>query len=667
MQAIRLVSRDNTLSKIHAKEVKQIFFSLNIDLSTSLNTKNTNRRISLLDENILLAENKVIEDAVMNDEADVFVELAKDLPYPLPDDLDIFALLSIGDESDSLVSRSNCTLLTLPYGARVGIESLHLKNKILQKRSDFKVIMVQCAVEENIALIDNDKLDAIVVATYKLKSLSLENRIAEELPFKTHPLQGHLAVVGKKGNIELKKQLEEKDIRKKWGKVVLAGFGPGDKWLITKKAEYNLHRAEVIFYDDLVDEKYLNQFCAKKIYVGKRKGKHKFDQNEINELMYRTAKKGKWVVRIKGGDPLIFGRGAEEYHYLQSRLLDAEIIPGITSAFAAAANSIIPLTERSLSSSVAFLSGHDLNKLKIPKVDTLVFYMGASNQQELASKIIAEGWHENTPVGVVYNASNLDHKIYRGSLKELKINGSGLLSPSIIIVGKTAQKYNEQQKKWLYTGISVDDFKMDAHVVHTPLISIKNIEMNDEIRYEMENLKFYHRIIFTSRYSVHHFFKKLFELGKDVRSLSHLSIDSIGKTTSQALREYGLIITPLSVSESSDGMVEFYKQNNVSGESVFIPRSNQGTSILPDGLKALGNKVCAINVYHTHMNKTIIKQDLDQFNGVVFTSPSTVNVFVEVYNEIPSHLKIKCRGLQTEKILQMALRKDYSDVGMNVI
>ncbi len=469
-----------------------------------------------------------------------------------------------------------------------------------------------------------------------------------------HPLNGYVAIVGKKERKDLLSRLASFDVRTNWGKVALAGFGPGDHELITKKAAHQLETCDVIFYDDLVNEDYLQNFSAKKRYVGKRKGQHKFDQEIINELMYREALKGKNVLRIKGGDPLIFGRGAEEYHYLQSRLIQTTIIPGISSAFAAAAHAVIPFTERSLSSSVALLSGHDIHKLRIPQADTLVFYMGASNQKELAKEIIAQGWLDSMPVGVVYNVSNPDQQIYRGTLEDLMKNGSGLPSPSIIIVGKTAGHYTPSDKKWLYTGASIDEVKLRGHLVHTPLISIEASALEESAKTVLENLSSYQRIIFTNRYAVDHFFAKLCEQGMDVRNLHGIRIDSIGKTTSKALRAIGLVVPPLSEKESVEGMLDIYIKEQISGENIIIPCSNQSSKVLQKGLCALGNKVESLQVYAVVKNKAIIKQNLTLFQGLVFSSPATVDAFLDIYGEIPTHLQIKCVGALTKKALRKA-------------
>jgi uroporphyrinogen III methyltransferase/synthase len=657
MAKIRIITKEDRLSLAQVREVEQIFATSELDFRSVLSACEQVDEIGWRAANSGQKICKEFQYALENGYADVFISSARDLPYPLCEELDVYALLPSSEQSDAIITNIASGLSSLPYGALVGANSKFRREELLQQRSDIHFISLSSSIEDSITKLQKCEIDAIVEPEINIKRAGFEKSIKEPLSIKTHPLQGYLAIVGKKGNDELKQLFKEKDIRKKWGKVVLAGFGPGDQWLITKKAEYNLHRAEVIFYDDLVNEEYINRFCAKKIYVGKRKGQHKYDQEKINELMYRTAKKGKWVVRIKGGDPLIFGRGAEEYHYLSSRFIESEIIPGITSAFAAAASSVIPLTERSLSSSVAFLSGHDLNKLRIPKADTLVFYMGASHQKELVQKVMSEGWHENTPVGIIHNASNPQEKVYRGTLKLLVEKGSGLPSPSIIIVGKTAQHYNEQTQKWMYTGLSVNDWEHDEHFVHTPLISIETSKINEEIASVLANIESYNRIVFTNKYSVQHFFDMLLDSGKDLRALSHLSIDSIGKNTSKALRERGILAKPLTDDESSTAMLSCYKQAKIQGERILIPGSNLGLKVLPKGLGGLSNSVHYLAIYKIHKNKAIIKQNLDQFQGVVFTSPATVLAFIDVYEKIPSHLQIRCRGKQTQKKLDEVIAK----------
>ncbi len=267
--------------------------------------------------------------------------------------------------------------------------------------------------------------------------LGLSELITEILPFKTHALQGQLAVVAKKENGLLKELFSSIDYRKKYGKVYIAGFGPGDPELLTIKAQKALQQADIIFYDSLLDDTYLENFKGKKIKAGKRKDLHMKEQDEINELLYRAAISGKKVVRIKGGDPMIFGRGGEEFCYLKQRLIDVEIIPGITSALAAAAIAGIPLTQRNISSSVAFCTGHPESSIHIPDTDTIVFYMPASNLHIILNKLIEAGKPTNTPVALIENISLPGQRIITGRLCEILKGTNIFQSPLLLIAGNT--------------------------------------------------------------------------------------------------------------------------------------------------------------------------------------------------------------------------------------
>lgn len=269
--------------------------------------------------------------------------------------------------------------------------------------------------------------------------LGLSELSTEILPFKTHALQGQLAVVAKKENGLLKEFFSPIDCRKKYGKVYIAGFGPGDPELLTIKAQKALQQADIIFYDSLLDDTYLENFKGEKIKAGKRKNLHRKEQDEINELLYKAAISGKQVVRIKGGDPMIFGRGGEEFCYLKQRLIDVEVIPGITSALAAAAIAGIPLTQRGISSSVAFCTGHPESSIHIPGTDTIVFYMPASNLHIILNKLIAAGRPTNTPIALIENISLPEQRIITGTLYEILKGTNIFQSPLLVIVGNTVK------------------------------------------------------------------------------------------------------------------------------------------------------------------------------------------------------------------------------------
>jgi len=650
---IRVITRNSNLALVQCDEVAQLLPQTGFDLIPVASMGDKMKHLSLMGDIPADFFTRELDEALLRGDADIAVHSAKDLPYPLAEGLEIVALLPAKDQSDSLVSVNNLTLSELPAGSRIGTSSPKRKEQILSQRPDLTIVSIRGTIEERIAQVDNGDVDALIVATCALERLDLTHRIAERLPFETHPLQGHLAIVAKKGNEPVKEIFAKFDIRAQWGQVIIAGFGPGDPGLVTRKTETWLSLAEVIIYDDLVDATYLRKFCADKIYVGKRKGAHYSQQDEINALMHQHAIAGKKVVRIKGGDPLIFGRGAEEYHFLAERLVQATIIPGISSALAAAADAVIPLTARGISSSVVFLSGHDLVKMSIPKADTLVFYMGASNQKELSLRLQAEGWHSQTPVAIIRNASQPTSELRRYTLQSLAEELQPLESPLIIIVGYSAAANPAQiPSRWLFTGIHVADFKEDGICVHSPMIAIQSVTLGGEQKAILQKLGSFNRVIFTSRHAVEHFFTHLLDNGLDARCLSGVTITAIGNTTLTALRGKGILANLVTDDDSSDGLVKWFAESGISSERILVPRSAIGLPVLPEGLRNLGHEVTILPVYTTVMPDNIIRHQLADFEGVVFTSPSTVDNFVTFYGSIPSHLKVKVRGHQTQKRLE---------------
>ncbi len=226
-------------------------------------------------------------------------------------------------------------------------------------------------------------------------------------------------------------------------KVYITGFGPGDPELLTVKAVKAIELADVIFFDDLIDHKFLSRFNAEKVYVGKRKGNHSYSQHEINQKLYLSAIKGKTTVRLKGGDPLIFGRGGEEYDYLIKRMIDVEVIPGITAAFGAAASLGLSLTKRNVASSLAFCTGFPQSRSKVPEADTLVFYMSAFNLKQTASRIIQQGRNRGTPVALIRNATLTSQETIYSNLQEIVDGKVALASPMVAIIGNIVTKPDE--------------------------------------------------------------------------------------------------------------------------------------------------------------------------------------------------------------------------------
>jgi uroporphyrin-III C-methyltransferase len=221
---------------------------------------------------------------------------------------------------------------------------------------------------------------------------------------------------------------------KQKGKVTLVGFGPGDPDLLTLGGERAIANADIIFYDDLIDSTFLENYSAEKIYVGKRCHRHSHEQDEINQLMVDAAYAQKNVVRLKGGDPMIFGHGGEEIEFLKKNNIEVKVIPGISTGTAVAALTQVPLTHRGISSSVAFITGHRQDLL-LPNADTLVCYMAGSTIHKIAIQAIAEGRKPETPVMLVHNVSYPDQKEFYSTLQALSEGEETYPTPIIIVIG----------------------------------------------------------------------------------------------------------------------------------------------------------------------------------------------------------------------------------------
>ena len=233
------------------------------------------------------------------------------------------------------------------------------------------------------------------------------------------------------------------------GKVYLVGAGPGDPDLITLKAIELIKKADVVLYDRLVSKKILKMIPkrSKSIYVGRAVGDDTTHQDNTNELMVKYAKLKKTVVRLKGGDPIIFGRGGEEAEFLKSFKIKYEIIPGITSGIGSATYAGIPLTHRQFSSSVVFVTGHEdpEKKTEVVKwkklaksVDTIVIMMGLSRINEISKKLIEGGMDKTTPVAVIQNGTTPKQKMIKGTISNIsnKIKKNKIRPPTNIIIGR---------------------------------------------------------------------------------------------------------------------------------------------------------------------------------------------------------------------------------------
>lgn len=653
MGNLKVISRQSPLALLQVKEVFGYFPNINYELIKLDSFGDKNKQISLLNNPPADIFTRELDEAILNVTADIAIHSAKDLPYPIPEGLELIALFEAFDQTDSLVSRDDLTLKTLASGARIGTSSSTRKKELLAIRPDVEVVSIRGTIEERIAQVISGYIDALIVATCALKRLGLEQRIAEVLPFETHPLQGNLAIVARENRTDLKILFAEKDIRRKYGNVTLVGFGPGNPDLLTLGGDNALTQADIILHDDLLEQNFLQKYKAEKVYVGKRKDRHSFEQGDINRLILDAACEGKQVVRLKGGDPMVFAHGGEEIEYLQSNFIEVTVIPGVSSGIAVSSLTKVPLTHRGVASSVAFVTGHSQNT-KLPNADTVVIYMGGSNIRKTATQAIADGRDPQTPVMLAYNVSCPDQHEFFSTLGELSVSDTKYPTPVIIVVGEVVSLRNNAEQavvkpNYLITGTQKEHYEQIGNVFHQPLIKIEAIWPNKSLEAEINRLDNYDWLFFTSRYTVNFFFEALEKLGKDARHLSGLRIASVGRITSQELKLHGITPEIQATEESSVGLLKDFENNNIAVGRVFIPRSDIGLPVLPEGLRKIGWEVTTVSVYHNTYPENLQPLDLSNIPNIVFSSPSCVTNFLRLYKHFPEGKNYIFRGKETEK------------------
>ncbi|ASQ89572.1 uroporphyrinogen-III C-methyltransferase [Prosthecochloris sp. GSB1] len=437
------------------------------------------------------------------------------------------------------------------------------------------------------------------------------------------------------------------------GYVYIAGAGPGDPELLTVKAERVLRDADVILYDDLVSLELVDQYNAVKIYTGKRKNSHHFEQEEINREIVRHALAGKKVVRLKGGDPFVFGRGGEEIDTLRAHDIGYEIVPGITAAHGASAYSEIPLTMRGISSSVAFCTGHPVGNIHVPDTDTIVYYMVASTVHDVLDAVAAKGRSGSTMVAVVQNATRYNQKIFTGTIDDFRTREKTVYSPALLIVGDSIGKFIEhnwysRKKKVLLTGGDSSRYSPTGCItVHFACRKISGADLQ-AVEQAFGRIGDFSLLFFPNRFSVKYFFRFLFESGRDVRSLAHMTICSAGSAAADELRKAGLVPDHHLEPDAAGGYAGSFRERGITGSHILLPGSNSVDDTLVERLKGLGNEVTPLGVY-AHEVRQDEAIDLDFIDEIYFSSPACVRNFHSLFTSIPERITVTPADLATEE------------------
>lgn len=451
------------------------------------------------------------------------------------------------------------------------------------------------------------------------------------------------------------------------GIVYLVGAGPGDPGLLTVKARECIARADVVVYDYLANKLFLDYADEKAelIYVGKKGGCHTVSQDDINRIIVEKALSGLDVVRLKGGDPFIFGRGGEEAQKLAEEGIPFEVIPGVTSAIAVPACAGIPLTHRDYTTAVTFITGHEdptkessgiaWDKLSTG-AGTLVFLMGVGSLDRIAENLVKHGRDPETPAAVIQRGTLATQRSVVGTLRDIadRAKGEGVRPPAIIVVGEVVNLRKELNwfetlplfgKRIIVTRAreQASDFlagltRLGAVCFEFPTIEIIPPENWDDLDRAIRSLDSYQWVLFTSINGVRYFFKRLELLGKDARDLMGIKIGSIGPKTAQALKENGIRPDLVPDEYRAEAVVEALKGHVKEGLQILLPRAALARELLPRELKKMGAGVDVVDAYQTvkpdcdkgRIEEMLAKGEVDM---VTFTSSSTVVNFVEMFQD----------------------------------
>jgi len=464
------------------------------------------------------------------------------------------------------------------------------------------------------------------------------------------------------------------------GKVYLVGAGPGDPGLITVKGLKCLKQAEVVIYDRLVDERLLQEARsdAELIYVGKSPQHHALEQPQINDLLVAKAQQDKVVVRLKGGDPFVLGRGGEEAEALASNGIPFEIVPGVSAAVAVPAYAGIPVTHRGLASSFAVFTGHEDPTKGEPSLawdklataaDTLVFLMGVANLAQIAAELVKNGRSPATPAALIRQGTTPQQQTLVGSLENIAAlaERDKFQPPAVLLIGEVVKL--RQHLSWFdnrplfgrrilvtrsrhqASALSQLLAEQGALPVEWPTIEIQPIKNNRKLNQAISQLTSYHWLIFTSANGVDAFFHYLTVKGQDARALKDLEIGAIGPATATSIEKWGLRPDFVPERYTTENIVSELRGRDLAGRRILLARAEKVPPELVQGLARLGAEVHQVAIYRTvpagaisPAKEMLLKGEIDV---ITFASSSTVRNLVALMGKgwpAQNKAKVACIG-----------------------
>ncbi|HLL90851.1 MAG TPA: uroporphyrinogen-III C-methyltransferase [Tepidisphaeraceae bacterium] len=489
------------------------------------------------------------------------------------------------------------------------------------------------------------------------------------------------------------------------GTCYLVGAGPGDPGLITVRGATLLERADVVVYDALANPKLLS-YCpqrCERIYVGKRAAQHSFTQEQINAVLVEHTAKGRRVVRLKGGDPFVFGRGGEECEALAKAGLRFEVVPGVTAAIAAPAYAGIPVTHRDLNSSFTFITGHekeeqyrddaarargtaagasDVDWSVLAKLPCLAFYMGVKSLGRICAKLVEHGMPPDMPAATVRWGTRPDQQTVAGTLATLPqlVADAKIALPAMTIVGRVVslrQTMNWFESRPLFgqtvvvtrTRQQASELaerlgELGANVLEAPTIELSEAADQVAIEAALLNEPAWDWVVFTSANGVRFAKRKLFDLGLDARAFGRASVAAIGEATARAVRdELGLRVELCPDSFVGEALADaLVEAGEVRGKKFLLLRADIARPLLRERLEQAGAKeVRDLPIYDTRPASELPAEVVEAFDAgrvawATFTSSSTARNLARLlggeYKQKLANVKIASVGPVTTKTLQ---------------
>lgn len=468
------------------------------------------------------------------------------------------------------------------------------------------------------------------------------------------------------------------------GVVYLVGAGPGDPGLMTARSLELIASADAIFYDRLIPPGALDgaRSDAELVYVGKQPGVPSVPQEEIGERLIETARAGRSVVRLKGGDPFVFGRGGEEGEALREAGVEFEVVPGVTAGVAATAYAGIPVTHRDDASAVAFVTGHEDPQKEESAIDwpalarfpgTLVFYMGVKRLPQNAASLIEAGRNPEEPAAAIERGTWPGQRTVSATLGTIAeaVEREAVKAPALIVVGEVAKR--RTQLEWLErrplhgrrvvvtraraqaSGFAATLRALGAEVVELPAIRIEPRIETEEAKRAAAGVGAYDLVCLTSPNGVRLLFEAMEAAGLDARALAGVTVAAIGPGTARALAERGVLADVVPERFVAEGLIEALEDEEVAGARVLVARAAEARDVLPDALRERGAEVDVVALYETVREQPGAEEieAAQSADYITFTSSSTVTNLAEALGDrFPTTARIVSIGPITSETIR---------------